>query len=187
MEGWMDESIDGWWVNGCKDEWLNQWLWLQILLWLHVNIAAKTASTEAINSTATAISTSPDTAVTSAYASAKAGPLLAKWECLYCDSSRDLLWTIAWALGKSLGLRPRDFPWAPAIFHIISLLSSQYRYITVQYSAVQCVTVQDSAVQCSTVQYSAVQKFWRTVQYSAVHCSIILMVRVRHHCLAVSH
>ena len=39
------------------------------------------------------------------YASAKACPLLAKWECLYCDSSWDILWNIAWALGKSLGLR----------------------------------------------------------------------------------
>ena len=45
---------------------------------MHVNIVANTASTEAINSTATAISTLPDTAVTSAYATAKAGPLLAK-------------------------------------------------------------------------------------------------------------
>ena len=40
---------------------------------MHVNIAAKTASTEAINSTAKAISTLPDTAVT-----AKAGHLLPK-------------------------------------------------------------------------------------------------------------
>ena len=39
---------------------------------------AYTASTEAINSTATAISTLPDTAVTSAYATAKVGQLLAK-------------------------------------------------------------------------------------------------------------
>ena len=45
---------------------------------LHVNIAANTVSTKAINSTATAISTQPDTAVTSAYTTAKAGPLLAK-------------------------------------------------------------------------------------------------------------
>ena len=37
-----------------------------------------TVSTEAINSTATAISTLPDKAVTSAYATAKAGLLLAK-------------------------------------------------------------------------------------------------------------
>ena len=28
---------------------------------------------------------------------------------------------------KSLGLRPRDFPWGEAIFHHISLLSSWYR------------------------------------------------------------
>ena len=53
--------------------------------------AANTVSTEAINSTATAISTLPDTAFTSAYAAAKAGPLLEKSECLYCDSSRDIL------------------------------------------------------------------------------------------------
>ena len=46
-----------------------------MLLWLHGNIAA---NTEAINSTATVISTLPDTAVTSAYATAKAGPLLDK-------------------------------------------------------------------------------------------------------------
>ena len=65
-------------MDGCKDGWLNYWLWLRMLLWLHVNIAAKTASTEAINSTATAISSMPDTAVTSAYATAKAGPLLDK-------------------------------------------------------------------------------------------------------------
>ena len=31
------------------------------------------------------------------------------WECLYCDSSRDVQWNIAWALGKSLELRPWDF------------------------------------------------------------------------------
>ena len=39
------------------------------------------------------------------------------WECLYNDSSRDLLWNIAWALGKSLGLRHRDFPWAHNCFN----------------------------------------------------------------------
>ena len=32
----------------------------------------------------------------------------------------------AWALGKSLGLRPRDFPRAQAIFQRIPLLLSQY-------------------------------------------------------------
>ena len=101
---------------------------LRILLWLHVNITANTVSTAAINSRATAISTLPISAVTSAYATAKAGPLLAKWECLYFDSSRDILWNIACALGKYLGLRPWDFPRAQAIFHSISLLSSQYRY-----------------------------------------------------------
>ena len=47
------------------------------------------------------------------------------WECLYCDSSQDIQWNIAWALEKSIGLRPRDFPRAPAIFHRISLLLSQ--------------------------------------------------------------
>ena len=46
------------------------------------------------------------------------------WECLYYDSSRDVRWNLAWALGKSLGLRPQDFPHAQAIFHGISLLSS---------------------------------------------------------------
>ena len=51
------------------------------------------------------------------------------WECLYCDLSREIQWNIAWALWKSPGLRPQDFPWAQAIFHCISLLLSQYRYI----------------------------------------------------------
>ena len=46
------------------------------------------------------------------------------WECLYDDSSRDILWNIAWALVNSLGLRPWDFPRAQATFHRISLLSS---------------------------------------------------------------
>jgi len=50
------------------------------------------------------------------------------WEWLYCDESRGIRWNIAWALGKSLGLRPRDFPLAQAIFHCIPLLSSQYSY-----------------------------------------------------------
>ena len=50
------------------------------------------------------------------------------WEWLYCDSSRGIRWNIAWALGKSLGLRPRDFPRAQAIFHRIPLLSSQYSH-----------------------------------------------------------
>ena len=50
------------------------------------------------------------------------------WECLYCDSSRNTRWNIAWALGKSLGLCPRDFPQAQAIFHRKSLLLSQYRF-----------------------------------------------------------
>ena len=46
------------------------------------------------------------------------------WEWLFYDSSQDILWNIAWALRKSLGLRLRDLPRAPAIFHRISLLSS---------------------------------------------------------------
>ena len=37
-------------------------------------------------------------------------------------------WNIAWALGKSLGLRPRDFPRAQAIFHRIPRLESQYSH-----------------------------------------------------------
>ena len=47
-------------------------------MWLHVNIATNKPSTETINSTGTAISTLPDTAVPAAYATAKAGPLLAE-------------------------------------------------------------------------------------------------------------
>ena len=31
-------------------------------------------------------------------------------------------------VGKSLGIRPWDFLWTLAIFHCISLLSSQYRF-----------------------------------------------------------
>ena len=50
------------------------------------------------------------------------------WECQYYDSSRDIRWNIAWALGKSLGLLLRDFPRAQAISNHISLLSSWYRY-----------------------------------------------------------
>ena len=50
------------------------------------------------------------------------------WEWLYCDSSRGIRWNIAWALGKSLGLRPRDFPRAQAIFHRIPRLESQYSH-----------------------------------------------------------
>ena len=47
-------------------------------MWLHVNILANTASTDAINSTVRSISTLPNTAVTAAYATAKAGTLLVK-------------------------------------------------------------------------------------------------------------
>ena len=50
------------------------------------------------------------------------------WECLYCDLSRDIWWNIAWALGKSLGFQPRNFPRAQAIFPCISLLSLQYKF-----------------------------------------------------------
>ena len=46
------------------------------------------------------------------------------WECLYYDSNWDIQWNLAGALGKSLELRPRDFPRAQAIFHRISLLLS---------------------------------------------------------------
>ena len=80
----MDGGMDGWMNQWMDDERMDVWMenelmaWLRILLWLHVNIAANTVPTEAINSIATAISTLPDTAVTSAYATAKAGPLLAK-------------------------------------------------------------------------------------------------------------
>ena len=49
-------------------------------------------------------------------------------ECLYCDLSRDIWWNIAWALGKSLGFCPLDFPGVQAIFHRISLLLSQNRF-----------------------------------------------------------
>ena len=40
------------------------------------------------------------------------------WECLYYDSSLDIQWNLASALRKSLGLRPRDFPRAQAIFTV---------------------------------------------------------------------
>ena len=36
---------------------------------------------------------------------------------LYCDQRRDILCNIAWARGKSQRVRPRDCPWAQAIFH----------------------------------------------------------------------
>ena len=39
------------------------------------------------------------------------------WECLNCDSSRDIRWNIAWALGKSLGLRPWDLIIYPSSRH----------------------------------------------------------------------
>ena len=75
-DGWMAVRMDGW-TNGSGFEYCYRCM--------------STASTEAINSTATAISTLPDTAVTSAYTTIKAGPWLAQWEYLYCDLSRDIL------------------------------------------------------------------------------------------------
>ena len=42
------------------------------------------------------------------------------WECLYYDSIRDIQWNIAWALGKSLGLRHLEIPHAKALFHLSS-------------------------------------------------------------------
>ena len=48
-------------------------------------------------------------------------------KCRGCKMSR---WQNVWLqnVEKSLGLRPRDFPWAQAIFHRLPLLSSQYSY-----------------------------------------------------------
>ena len=42
------------------------------------------------------------------------------WECLYCDSSRDIQGYIASAVKKSLRLCPSDFPQTQAIFPCIS-------------------------------------------------------------------
>ena len=61
----MDVSIYGWMINLLT--------MAMAMVWLHVNIAVNTASTEAINSTATAGPTLAATAVTAA-----AGPLLGK-------------------------------------------------------------------------------------------------------------
>ena len=71
------------------DAWMD--VWLQLLLWLRVNIAANTFSTQAFHFTATAAFTLAATAVTAAYDTASEDPLLGKWECLCCDSSRDIL------------------------------------------------------------------------------------------------
>ena len=89
------------------DEKFNQRLWLRLLLWLHVNIAPYTASTEAINSTATAESTLAATAVTPAYATQTS--------------------------------EKKGSP-AIAIFHSISLLSSQYRYNIILLASVSITT-----------------------------------------------
>ena len=35
---------------------------------------------------------------------------ICNWECLYCDSSQEIQWIIAWDLGKSLGLCRRALP-----------------------------------------------------------------------------
>ena len=53
---------------------------------------------------------------------------ICNWECLYFDSSQEIRWNIARALGKSLRLSPWNFPHAQDIFHRISLLLTQYRY-----------------------------------------------------------
>ena len=36
--------------------------------------------------------------------------IFSTWYCLHYDLSQDIGWNIAWALVKSLGLHPRDFP-----------------------------------------------------------------------------
>ena len=59
------------------------------------------------------------------------------WEWLYCDLSWGIQWNIVCALGKSLGLCPRDFPWAQATFHHIPLLLSQYSF-SFELPTVQC-------------------------------------------------
>ena len=51
---------------------------------------------------------------------------------LYCDERRNILWNIAWALGKSQKQSPRDFPRAQAIFHCNSRLKSQYSHSQLQ-------------------------------------------------------
>ena len=73
------------WMEGWTDGRMNQWIddrWMDVRMDGETNgffnLPAKTASTEAINYTATSISTLPNIAVTSAYATAKAGLLLAK-------------------------------------------------------------------------------------------------------------
>ena len=79
-------------------------------------------------------------------------------QCCNCDSSWDIRWNIAWALGKSIGLCPRDFLRAQAIYHCISLLSSQYRFSTEQCIAVKYTTVQyNKAVYRALLMYSMVQ------------------------------
>ena len=74
------------------DKWMYGWMVeLQLLIWLHVRIAANIFSTPASNSTATAAFTLGATAVTAAYDTAAAHKFLGKLKCLYCDPSRDTL------------------------------------------------------------------------------------------------
>ena len=68
---------------------IGYWLWL--LQWLCLNTAAIISSSEAIISKGAAASILAVTAVTAAFATAAVDPLLGKWECLYCDSSWDIL------------------------------------------------------------------------------------------------
>ena len=69
------------------------------------------------------------------------------WECLNYDSSRNVRWNTAWALGKSLGLRPWEFPCSQAMFHCISLLSSDTDTVSRFQSAVCSLKV--IAADCS--------------------------------------
>ena len=54
------------------------------------------------------------------------------WECLYCDSSQNIRWNRAWALGKSLGLR----------LYFIVYPSSRHKTDTVTYDPNWCSVVQ---------------------------------------------
>ena len=84
------------------------------------------------------------------------------WECLYYDSSRDIRWNIAWALGKSLGLRPRYFPRVQATFHRMSLLLSEYRYIIV-------ITNNISTVSCISDWYEVILRVWEIYDEPALN------------------
>ena len=68
---------------------------LALLQWLCVIMADIIYSSEAINYTATAVSILAVTAVTVAYATAAVDSLLGEWECLLCESSRNILGNIA--------------------------------------------------------------------------------------------